>query len=252
MSNRAVDQPRLLPPAGVVASVLVAVGVLLWMFDVRGMLIIAGLGAFGPGILRELGWLRDHDEFQRQAARQAGYHAYLVGGLCAIIVLSVIEWGGGAVDESAEWVRFVVVVMWLTWLSSTLLTYWGPGKTAARVLVAFGSFWAVFVLATLIGDASNGQSIGLTLLGTAVGIGVVAPFFGLAWSARRWPRPTGIAMLGIAAVFVLVFARPGALAWSTVIMTQGLLSAPFVVCGLALLLGWGGDLVLEEVDEDGD
>ena len=243
MSSRRLASP---PLAGIVASGLVALGILLWMFVDRGLLIVAGLGAFGPGLLRELGWLRDHDEFQREAARRAGYLAYILGGLVAMIVLSLIEWGAVGADESAEWLRFVVVVMWLAWLSSTLLTYWGPAKTAARVLVVFGSFWAVFVVATLVGEALGGQSIGLTLLGSAVGIGVVAPFFVLAGTAKRWPRATGAALLCVAALFLLVFVRPGALSWSTIVMTQGLLAGPFIVCGLALVLNWGGEMVAEE------
>ena len=239
MSEPSAHGPRLLPPAGVVATILVAAGVLLWMSVSRGLLIVAGVGAFGPGLLREVGWLRDHDEFQREAARRAGYHAYLVGGLSAILVLSFVEWGGRAVDESAEWVRFLVVVMWLSWLASTLLTYWGPVTTAARVLRVFGSFWAIFVVATLIGEARSGQDLVLTLEGIAAGIGILAPFFGLAWTARRWPRPTGLALLGIAAVFGLALVRPGPLPWSTVLTTQALLSGPVAVSGIALVLGWG-------------
>jgi len=38
---------------------------LLRWLDWRGAALCA-LGAFGPGILRELGWLRDQDEFQRR------------------------------------------------------------------------------------------------------------------------------------------------------------------------------------------
>lgn len=237
-----------IPAAGIVATVLVGLGVLLWMFVDRGLLWIAGLGAFGPGLLRETGWLKDHDEFQREAARRAGYNAYILGGLCAVIALSLIEWGGVASSESAEWLRFVVVVMWLTWLSSTLLIYWGPAKTTSRVLVAFGTFWAVFVAATLVGEATSGQSIGLTLLGSAVGIGVVAPFFILARTARGWPKETGVALLVIAVLFLMVFVRPGALAWSTIVMTQALLAGPFIVCGLALVLDWGGGMVADEED----
>ncbi|HSM16107.1 MAG TPA: hypothetical protein VK845_03790 [Gemmatimonadales bacterium] len=67
---------RALPPLpGLIAGGFVIVGVLLLMFVAKGLLFVAGLGAFGPGILRELGWLRDQDEFQRRAAHRAGYHA---------------------------------------------------------------------------------------------------------------------------------------------------------------------------------
>ncbi len=72
---------RAVPPLpGLIAGGLVILGVLLSMFVAESLLVVAGVGAFGPGILRELGLLRDHDEFQRQAAHRAGYHAYLIDG----------------------------------------------------------------------------------------------------------------------------------------------------------------------------
>lgn len=71
---------RMPPLPRLIAGGLVVLGLLLSMFVSWGFLILAGLGAFGPGILRELGWLRDQDEFQRQATYRAGYLAYLVGG----------------------------------------------------------------------------------------------------------------------------------------------------------------------------
>lgn len=235
---------RVLPPAGIVAGVLVAAGVLLWMFVSRGLLIVAGLGAFGPGILREVGWLRDHDEFQREAARRAGYHAYLAGGLTAIVVLSAVEWGGARVGDSSEWIRFIVVILWLTWMSSALLNYWGARKTTVRVLVAFGLFWAVFVIAALIGDASVPQTRAdfvLGLLGVMVGLMVIAPFFGLAWTARRWPRRTGLALIGTALIFMVVFSHRGSIPLASTVLTYTMLVGPLVTCGLALLLDWGGE-----------
>jgi hypothetical protein len=225
---------RRLPRSELAAIGLVALGVLLWMFVSRGLLVVAGVGAFGPGILRELGWLKDHDEFQAAVARRAGLHAYLVGGLGSLVVLSGIEWSGGTVDDSAEWLRLVVILLWLTWLASTLLSYWGARKMAGGVLLAFGSFWAVFAVASVIGEWGT-ASLVETLLGIGVATGLVAPFFGLAWTARRWPRPTGIALIGVAAIFVVVFSAPGRLPWSTVVMTAVMLVGPLIVAGVALI-----------------
>jgi len=114
---------RVLPaPAGLIAGALVIVGVLLGMFVNKGLLVVAGLGAFGPGILRKLGWLTDPDEFQRQAARRAGYHAWLVGGLAAVLILSVLQRGKQGAEISIEWIGLILGLMWLTWLFSALLT----------------------------------------------------------------------------------------------------------------------------------
>jgi hypothetical protein len=232
---------------GVLAAVLVAAGVLLWMFVSRGLLIVAALGAFGPSLLRELGWLRDHDEFQQQAARRAGHHAYIAGGIAAMLVLSGGEWWNAAFGESSEWIRFVLVVLWLTRMSGTLLTYWGARTTTARVLRTFGSFWAVFVLAELVGEFTAGRGsggAGSLLLGSAVGLLVIAPFFGLAWTARRWPRATGLALMVFVVVFLVVFFLRRHTSLATTVLTFTLLIGPLMICGLALLLDWG------EVEED--
>jgi hypothetical protein len=138
--NNALPNQRLLSPAGIIAGTLVSLGIVLWMFVSKGLLFVAGLGAFGPGILRELGWLRDHDEFQRQAAHRAGYHAYLVAGTAAVAVLALLEWRATSLEDATEWIRFIVVVSWLTWLFSSLLGYWGARKTVSVLLLTVGSF----------------------------------------------------------------------------------------------------------------
>ena len=167
-----------------------AVGILLWMFVSKGFLFVAGIGAFGPGVLRELGWLRDHDEFQRQAARRAGYHAYLVGGLAAVAVLALLEWTSMSAEDATEWILFIIVVLWLTWMFSALLSYWGAKKTVSVLLRTVGSFWAVFVIAELVGEfrvPHSLEDVKLTLIGFGAGTMFVAPFFVLAWTVNRWP-----------------------------------------------------------------
>ncbi len=225
---------RVPPPAGLIAGGLVILGVLLSMFVAEGLLVVAGLGAFGPGILRELGWLKDHDEFQRQAAHRAGYHAYLIGGLAAVLAVSGLRWRG-ANQGGAEWIMLILVVLWTTWLFSALLAYWGARKTASAVLNVFGSFWAVFVLASIIGEA---ESIVDILLGSLMGSIVVVPFFVLARKAGRWPRRTGAALLAVAVLFLEMFVP----AWvarsfrlSSLLITAMLLIVPLVASGIALL-----------------
>lgn len=228
---------RLPPLAGVIAGGLVILGVLLFMFVEEGLLVVAGLGAFGPGILREMGWLRDHDEFQRQAAHRAGYHAYLIGGLATVLVVSALGWSGSGLEASAEWVTLILVILWITWLFSALLAYWGARKTASRVLFTFGSFWAVFVIASLIGEGVEGVTAGETALGILMAVLIVGPFFALAWMAGRRPRVAGFLLLGVAAVLfvVLLPTWAGSLAWSTILVTDTLLLAPLIASGVALL-----------------
>ncbi len=238
---------------GLIAGGLVTVGVLLSMFVAEGLLVVAGLGAFGPGILRELNWLRDQDEFQRQAARRAGYHAYLIGGLATVLIVSALRWHETNLEDSSEWIMLILVILWMTWLFSALLAYWGARKTTSGMLTVFGSFWAVFVIASIIGESGNAAEL---LLGMLMGFIVVAPFFVLAWTARRWPRRTGGALLAVSSLFLLMFTprwASGSLKLSAVILTGALLLGPLIASGIALLLDEGpsDDPDRDESDEDG-
>ena len=227
---------RIPPLPGLVAGGLVVLGLLLSMFVADGFLILAGLGAFGPGMLRELGWLKDKDEFQRRTAYRAGYIAYLIGGLAAVVAISVLKWQDADLGSAAEWLELVLVILWMTWLFVSMLSYWGARKTATRVLTVFGSFWAVFVGAMIVGTLLGPEK--LVLVGVLMGLVFVAPFFILAWTAGRWPRPTGAILVVVAALFLLITAPNFAarsLEWSSILLTATLLVVPMVSCGIALL-----------------
>lgn len=224
--------------AGLIAGALVAAGILLWMFVSSGLLFVAGLGAFGPGILRELGWLRDQDEFQREAARRAGYHAYLVAGSAALAILALLEWNSTTVEDATAWIRYLVVLAWLTWMFSSLLAYWGARKTVARLLRTVGAFWAVFVVADLVGDfhvPHSARDVETALLGLGAGILFVAPFFVLAWTIGRWPRLTAYLLVAVAVLIFLVLFHTPPLPWSTIVMTRTMLVGPLLACGIAVL-----------------
>lgn len=224
--------------AGLVAGGIVVIGVLLWMFVNKGLLIVAGVGIFGPGILRELGWLNDHDEFQRQAARKAGYHAWLAGGVAAVLVLSVFQWGKQGAEISIEWIGLILALMWLTWMFSALLTYWGARRTTSVVLLTFGSFWLLFAVATIISEAAQGRtssSLLTNLLGIVASVTIVGPFFVGAWAVHRWPRITGAVLVVISSLFTWKFGPWGMDDWSTQLLTLTLLALPLLACGIALL-----------------
>jgi len=234
-----IERASLPSAAGIAAGGLVVLGVLLWMFVNKGLLIVAGLGAFGPGILREFGWLNDQDEFQRQAARRAGYHAWLVGGFATVVILSVLQWGNPEADVSTEWIGLILALMWLTWLFSSLLTYWGARRTTTVVLSIFGSFWLLFAVATIISEALAGTSSSdpsTILLGVLASILIIGPFFVGAWAVHRWPRTTGGVLIAVAGLFILNFGPWGMDDWSTQLLTLTLLALPLLACGIALML----------------
>jgi len=226
-----------LPPLpGLIAGGLVGIGLLMSTFVADGFLIVAGFGAFGPGLLRELGLLRDQDEYQRQAAHRAGYLAYLIGGFAAVLAISLLKWQDADLGSAAEWLELILVILWMTWLFSAMLSFWGARKTTAIVLRVFGSFWAVFVGAMVVGSLSSPE--GPQLIGLLMGLVFVVPFFLLAWTAGRWPQPTGVLLLLVAALFLAITSpnwEARSLQWSTILLTATLLVVPLASCGIALL-----------------
>jgi hypothetical protein len=163
-----------------VAGALIVLGIVLT--DVSwGFVFLVGLGMLGPGLLRELGWLKDQDEFQRQAARRAGYHAFLATGLIAFLLEGVLRTGGHGIHDPEEVVDTLLCVLWFTWVLSSLLAYWGPRRTARTILVTFGIFWFIFAVAD-----SLGSLVGFIMNGI-----IAVPFFVLAWASGRWPKAAG-------------------------------------------------------------
>jgi hypothetical protein len=195
------------------------------------LLLLAALGTFGPGILRELGWLRDKDEFQLQAARRAGYHAFLTSGLMAFVLLAFFRSGEGAVKDPEELATLFLATLWFTWFLSSMLDYWGPQKMAARILIAFGSVWLVFTIVSNLGSEWTGWAA--LLLHPLLTL----PFFALAWLSYRWPRFTGILLLVASIFFTQLFGvfRSSDLGLVTRGVTYILFLGPLLASGVALL-----------------
>ena len=219
-----------------IAGGLVIAGFLLtevnwWFF------LLAAAGTFGPGILREIGWLRDKDEFQRQAAYRAGYHAFLAVGVVAFILVAFFR-SGGTVEHPQRLVSFLLALLWFTWFFSSLLAYWGAQKTVTRVLIAFGSVWLVFAIISNLGPEWTGWP---ALLLTPL---LAAPFFVLAWVSGRWPRVAGVLLL-IAAAGFLVLELPHVARTSVLeVITDSefiLFFGPLFTSGVALLCAGKSD-----------
>ncbi len=164
-----------------------------------GFFALVGVGTLGPGIMRELGWLRDKDEFQMEAARRAAYHGFLAAGLVAFCLAAYYRVHEDATGRMGDPVELVLAVLWFTWLLSSLFSYWGPRRTAARILLIFGCAWLFFVIASSFDEET------FSLVGLLMGSLVVLPFFALAWASKRWPRVAGLILLGCCCFFVYFF-----------------------------------------------
>ena len=210
-----------------IAGGLVIAGFLLTEVNWWFFLLVAA-GTFGPGVLREMGWLRDKDEFQRQAAHRAGYHAFLTVGLVAFLLVVFFR-TGGTMEHPHRLVTFLLALLWFTWFFSSLLAYWGAQKTAARILIAFGCVWLVFTIVSNLGPEWTGWAA--LLLHPLL----AAPFFVLAWLSGRWPRIAGVLLLAVSIFFFQFFGLFSegieAVASDVFILFLG----PLVTSGVALL-----------------
>ena len=195
------------------------------------LMLLAVAGTFGPGVLRELGWLKDQDEFQRRAQHKAGYHAFLATGLLAFVLVICVRSGEWVISDTQELATLLLAFLWGCWIFGSLLAYWGPQKTASRILYAFGSAWLAFAIAANTGSEWTGwRSLLLHPL-------LTVPFFILARLSNRWPRNAGLALLAVSAYlfwFLEMFQRD-----NQGLVTQGvvfvLFLGPLIASGIALL-----------------
>lgn len=225
--------PRTIPPLpALIQAAVTATGIILWMTVGKEWILLAGIGAFVPGILRELGVMRDLDEFQRGASRRAAFHAYLVGGLATACIVTGLHLGGGAVDHPAEMVTLILVILWMVWLFSYLHAFWGPQRTASTVLLAFGAFWLLFAV---LDGASEPGTPGEKAVGILVHLVFVAPFAIGAFAAMRWPRPTGWLLVVTGVAMVYFIGKPSPMSWTTQLLTLTLLGVPVLASGVGLV-----------------
>jgi len=180
--------------AGLISFVLTTLGILLGSTVDQAFLILAAAGIFGPNLLRELGLLHDQDELQREAARRAAMHAYLIGGLFTMTVVIALEWGSADLDDNAYSAAILLLAFLVPYFCSYVTSFWGPTKAAQRILLAFGLFWLVF---NVLGNLRHPVAMVMQCL-------VALPFFALAFTSRRFPRTTGVLLLALAA-FAFVF-----------------------------------------------
>ena len=215
-------------PATLIGGGVVLLGFVLAQWYRWGFLALVGVGTFGPGILRELGWLHDQDEFQRRAGHRAGYHAFIVTGLVAVLVYAYTR-SGGTFKQAEELSMVYLALLWFTWMFSSLFSYWGPQRTAFRILIIFGCVWGAF---NILGNLRDALGMIMQLLVTT------APFFVLAYVSRRWPRVAGAFLVALSLFFLGYYFYPGHFANLLLLVKLGvavLFIGPLLASGVALL-----------------
>ena len=212
--------------AGTVALGGFLLTVVSWWF----MLLVAA-GTFGPGILRELGLLRDKDEFETVAMYRAGYHAFLVAGTAAFTVVAFVRSSDAPLEDAEELGTLFAAVLWCAWMFSTLFSVWGAVRAGQRILIAFGLVWLLF---NVLGNTGSEWSGSAALLMQSL---LALPFFATAWACPRWPRLTGVVLIGASVFFYFFFGgmnRPN-FDLLTTLVTYLLFIGPLLASGVGLL-----------------
>lgn len=224
---------RKLPSADWIAVGLGMLGLVLSRFNAPffGLL---GLAVFGPSILRELGVLKDADEWVRGIMYRAGFHGTLATALFLFLnrviprfdhQLPELPKGTGVwFDTPFLWQTLVLV-----FLISYLLQYWGSPKGSARILLGFGT---VLLIDIVVSGLRWGFQPGFW----PVAFGVCGLLYLLSWSVPRRPRGTGAALLVIT-VGMIVLAL-SALNKSSVEMAAGLVSTQVHILLVFGVTGW--------------
>lgn len=215
-------------PATVIAGIIVILGFALSAVDWR-FLSLAAIGTFGPGMLRELGILRDKDEFERLISYRAAFHAYLITGLLAFLSIGFLRSHETVRIYPEPVISTFLVILWFTWLLSSLIAFWGPQRMAIRILVGFGIVWLLF---NILGNLNNMMALIMQSL-------LAVPFFAMAYAARTWPRIAGIFLLVFAGFFFFFFHLYEVFTGDTFergrTMVIVLFIGPLMASGLALL-----------------
>lgn len=230
MTGQATLRPWPLSLVSCVSIALVAAGVLLtgvsWWF-----LLISAAGAYGPGLLREFGYLHDRDEFQRMAAYRAGYHAYLISGILAMLLVAFFRASDLQFNDLEELATLFLTSLSFTWLLSSLIGFWGAQKSAYRFLLTFGIVWLAFTILSNTGSEWRGW---LPLLLHPL---LAIPFFILAILSLRLPRLAGTLLLVSAVAltwFFQFFQRDNSAIINQAIVFI-LFIGPLIASGVALL-----------------
>jgi len=200
---------------------------------VMGFIIVA---VFAPSVLREIGVLRDADEWSRGIMHRAGFHGLLaVGGIIALNYLLILFGWFEPTEElrlpfADETMRKAVIWVFLV---SYLIQYWGAREGVFRILLGA----ALVGLAPLVAVVRYPDHLGTYLLGSLINAAVM---LGPAFLVRGWPRlGAGVLLFLLCAlvVFGVTTVTPSNLEAARWGMIQVWLQAGLIfgITGLALL-----------------
>jgi hypothetical protein len=161
-------------------------------------LALMSLGVLGPTLLRELGWLKDDDDFTRRIAHRAGFHALAVTVALLAVNRLLMRMGSDLPPAFAgDGLYFPLENTIQTGLGvfaiSYVLQYWGSRLGAVRVLVGVAVLIVLTGLSNLLISLrfDHASDPAFLLLVVAIAAAIV----GLAWLTARRPRIGGAVLL---------------------------------------------------------
>ncbi len=115
---------------------------------------LVGLAVFGPPLLRELGWLKDEDEFSRDMRWRAGFHAALILALFLFLNKALYPLIASHPDAMARKIWFfppdyLRESLVLVFLLSFLIQYWGAPKGVFRILLGIAGISIIELVGVL-------------------------------------------------------------------------------------------------------
>lgn len=153
--------------------------------------VLVPIAVFLPSLLRELGVLRDADEFTRRVMYRAGFHALLITVLLVFATWGTARPGGGPLSFDLLTGETLRKIIMYTFVVSYLLQYWGGRDGSFRIMLGL-AVWSLTPIVAIVARPEKypGEALGAVLVLPLV-------LVGLAVLTRRWPRVAGALLLVI-------------------------------------------------------
>lgn len=187
--------------------------------------LLVPLAVFAPSLLREVGLLRDEDEYGRVVTYRAGFHALLVTVLLVFATFASARPGGLDLNPNLLTGETLRKVMLLTFVVSFLLQYWGPRTGSFRILLGLSILLVVDGLRIVQQSHDDRLVIVLSLLAAT------AALVALAFVVRRWARVGGVVLLLLCLALVFEGVRHASIPEYAALATPAMLMQAFIVPG---------------------
>jgi hypothetical protein len=193
---------------------------------------VAVVAVLLPSVLREVGVLKDADEFTLGVARRAGFHALAFIAALFLLGLSMSRLGVDAVNAGGETLLMRALVVFLV---SYLVQYWGAREGVFRILLGM----AAMSLAAMAGFLGVAFEPGYLLIPLGSFLGGASLLTGLALLVRARPRLGARALILLTVLLALLL---GCMALSPRLLWGSVLD----IIQVGLVFGCTGGALLRE------